>query len=123
MAQLTDWLSSLDHVSAAVPVTATIRGKRWIGARYRGSDFDGERLYLLGDLPDCYKHSSRTAFLINREDWYVACYMQDDLIPERYAAYHPHGRHFMLCRWSVPDGSTIDQHERRSYGRVPVELT
>jgi hypothetical protein len=123
MSKLTDWLLSFPHVSDVREITATIKGKTYIGAHYCDSNFNNEpRLYLLGDLPACYRRTTKTAFVIDGADWYVACYMQSEPIPERFAAYHPCGKHFMLCQWKVTDGTPIDHYYLKPYDRVPTTL-
>lgn len=39
MTQLTDWLDSFPHVSDCREVAIMIKGKRYIGAAYRDSNF------------------------------------------------------------------------------------
>jgi hypothetical protein len=121
--KLVEWLSQFPAVSDVREISVSIKGTTYNGASYRDSNFgDKPRLYLLGALPACYRRSSRTAFVIGGNDWYVACYMEARRIEENpsFAPFHPCGEHFMLCRWEVPDGSAIDRFELRPYNRVPV---
>ena len=123
MTQLTTWLSQFPTVSEIREINVTIKGTTYNGVSYRDSNFGNEpRLYLLGALPACYRRSSRTAFVIDGVDWYVACYMTAERITLQFAPFHPCGEHFMLCRWGVPDGSAIDRYELRPYNRVAATL-
>ncbi len=122
MTQLTSWLSQFPAVSDISEITVTIKGTKYTGARYCDSNFGNKpRLYLLGALPACYRRSSRTAFVIDGADWYVAAYMEQRRITEEFAPFHPCGEHFMLCCWDAPDGA-IDRYELRPYNRVAATL-
>lgn len=124
--KLKAYLETLPNVSRVRIVTVSIKGTSYEGCSYVDSNFGEQpRLYLLGFLPACYKRSTRTAFVIDGADWYVACYMQsaETLNNPQYAPYHPLGFHFMLCRWAVPDGGAIDRYEMRPYNRVPALVT
>lgn len=127
MPTLIEWLNQFPQVSNTREIVVTIKGKRYLGAAYRDSVFDNrDRYYLLGELPACYKRSSRTAFVIDGADWYVACYLpkvQLLMLTSEQATYHPFGEYFMLCRWQVPDGRTIDAYEIRPYNRVYATIT
>lgn len=120
MSKLTEWLAAFDHTSDVSEISVTIKGTTYVGARYTQND--SVRLYLLGALPACYRRSTRTAFVIDGEDWYIACYMEGGKIAADNAQYHPHGEHFMLCKWSVPSGDAIDRYEPTPYTRVPTTI-
>lgn len=127
-AKLVDWLLSLGckHVK---PVDVTIRGATYHGASYVDPKHPGndERLMLLGELPAPYRRSTRTAFVIDGADWYIATYWNADHAAKvgRPAVddMHPFAAEFMLCKWEVPDGTTIDRYEPRPYTRVEAQRT
>lgn len=123
---LANWLAAMPHITCVRDIVVTIKGKRYAGAAYHDAHDAGNkmRLYLLGELPACYRRSARTAFVIDGADWYVACYMQSEetMRDPRYSSHHPHGKHFILCRWAVPDGSAIDRYEPRPYNRVAATI-
>lgn len=122
MTKLTEWLSAMPQVSECRDIVITIRGTRYVGAAYRDSVFgDALRYYLLGELPACYKRSTKTVFVIDGADWYIACYVPADRITADVANYHPCGASFMLCR--CPSGDSIDRYnyhrgEHHPYNRV-----
>lgn len=121
--RIVKWLNSLQQVSDVQPITVTIKGTRYIGASYRDDIFGGKlRLYLLGRLPACYRRSTRTVFVIDNADWYIASYMRADRLNAENKRYHPFGEMFMLCRWQVSDGSAIDRWELRPYNRVAARV-
>jgi hypothetical protein len=115
------------------PVNVMIRGKIFAGARYvdvsyyeagmqgvqNGSHYIGEArasdcLYLLGDLPACYRHSSRVAFMLGGKDWYVSGWYPSDT-PNQY---HPLGRAFFMREWDT--GDAIDRYN--AYKRFPLTV-
>lgn len=124
MSKLTNYLQDIESVTECAEITLFLDGRRYNGAAYRDSNFNNEqRLYIIGDLPRSYLRSRRTAYVIDRADWYIACYMESarlaTLKPEQMQ-YHPVGANFMLCRWDVPSGEAIDKYELRPYRRVPA---
>lgn len=105
------------------PIAITIKGTRYMGARYTDRHDPGRvRLYLLGDLPACYRRSSRTVFRFpgDEQDWYIAAHINADRITPENARFHPGGANFMLIAWDASD--PIDHYENRPRTRVVVTL-
>lgn len=121
MSQLTEYLTTLSRICNVQSVQVTIKGTVYEGASYDDGRTQGI-LYLLGERPNCYKRSTRTVFVINDVDYYIACYMEGAKITSQFAAYHPCGANFQLRRWSVPNGGAIDQYELTPYARVQASI-
>lgn len=119
--QLIAYLNTLPHIHNVGPISVVIKGTEYKGAIYDDKD-NRNIMYLLGERPASYVRSSRTCFVINGEDWYITCYMEQKRITAQYAVYHPCGASFQLRRWSVPDGGAIDRYEMRPYTRVPTKV-
>jgi hypothetical protein len=116
------WLEQHD-CKEVFPIRVTIKGTSYEGVEYFQNN--QYRIYLLGDLPSCYKRSRRTCFRLGSRDgdYYIACYANKNVTGDlRYQRYHPCGPNFMLSRWDVPDGSAIDAHEQRPFTRVQCRL-
>ncbi len=140
MSKLTDWLETFEHISTVTPMTIEIQGKIYEAASYVAK-FNttescdayrrGERtywqsfIYVLGELPACYRRSSHVAFTIagDPSEWYVACYWpgliyRKQLSDATPTEYQPFGPNFMLSPWNTADGKAIDYYEDKSYKRV-----
>jgi hypothetical protein len=141
VSKVAEWLSTLPHVADVHPVSVTIKGKVYHGARYkqtvpiapgcpayaRGERAHiAEHMYLLGELPAHYRRSTKACYAIEGDDreWYVSSYFQDDVMVHgsKFKLHHPFGNTFMLSPWAVPDGGKIDQYEPRPYARVPLTI-
>ena len=130
MTSISGWLRTLDNVSDVARVSVTIKGTAYEGASYRDAHHgDGERLLIAGELPACYRRSSRVVFRFDGDarDWYVACYWNAEAAARAgrplVNEYHPVGANFMLCPWQVPSGEAIDRWDERPCARVPASRT
>lgn len=136
--KLTSWLVGLPNVANVVEVTLRIGKETYQGARYHdmrktddGTPYTLEMVYLLGDLPSCYRRSSRTVFTnvqpCDSREWYVVGWHDGgQRIWDAYTTPKPpFGVYFMLSPWSLPSGEKIDEMEvrggKKPYRRVRVE--
>ena len=120
------WFANLGCKNVT-PVTVKIKGTVYKGMKYTDHRFNNvgiERVYLLGDLPTCYKRKAKTTFTFpgDPRDWYICAYMP----PERFATledqfkpFHPFGPHFLLTAWT--HNERLDHYEENKYTRVPIE--
>lgn len=142
--QVAEWLDSLPNVTGVRPCVVTLGKEKFEGASYvsrlqysasmdvvrRGERKEGEacyrrNIYLVGSLPRDKKRGLKVCFPYEGQDWYVTCYYQGSDNPaeeERVKEYHPFGHTFVLGPWDVPDGSAIDDGERKPYRRVSMTI-
>jgi hypothetical protein len=127
---VSQYLNGLPRTTAA-PVLVKIGRTEYVGAIYsqerdtlEGSRaFEaGERtyvqhgIYLLGDLPASYRRSTRTAYDLDGNRYYVAGYFPQDEPND----FHPFGRMFQL----FPDehGVTTNPETDEPYPAVPANI-
>ncbi len=132
------WLCGLGcHITNISSIKVTIDNKDYFGARYdltinytpemdavrhgtkrAGDTYTEERLYLLGQRPHKIKNRSNFCFTYTGEDWFIGGYYEGN--DSQYHQYHPFGKHFLVQKWSVPDGTKIDHYEICPYVRTPM---
>lgn len=113
---ISSWLHSLGYDARPAVSPLRIGSVSYVGAEYRHDTV--QRLYLLGDLPACYRRSSRVVFRIphDERDWFVATY--SDAAPS-HPNRPPFGPFFILHPWTAPE--PIDRYERTPRKRVKCE--
>ena len=125
-----------------IPVRVQIADESWEGVRYLvtfiysatmdactrgghqpGDTYSEDMCYLLGQYPKVNRRPSRRPGHVcyqhaNGLDWYLACWITDELITPPNAPYHPFGPSFMIKPWEHK--SRIDEYEfKRPKPRMP----
>jgi len=120
--RVAEWLRGCPDTSEVSPVTVTIGKQTYHGARYRQRG--QESIYLVGDLPASYRHSTHVAyrFADDSREWYVGCYWQgkSPLAPVDQKYFHPFGHTFILFPWVHSE--PIDYGERKPYRRMSATI-
>lgn len=90
-------------------------------AFYRDADTKEDRCYVLGDLPACYLRTRRVCFRFpdSSDDWYIAGWATPKTVASGYAAL---GIYWLLFKWDVPTGESIDHFDDRPAPRKRIEV-
>ena len=118
--RVAEWLRGCPDTSEVSPVTVTIGKQTYHGATYRQRG--QESIYLVGDLPASYRHSTHVAyrFADDLREWYIGCYWQGETCPADQKHYHPFGHTFILFPWG--HNEPIDYGERKPYRRIVATI-
>lgn len=115
--QVVDWLKKHGH-RPVKPVTLTVGGEEFVGARYAKPANHGIRYYFLGLMPKCRRKRESLCFTHRGRVLYVAAYYTKPAVTE----YAPYGPGFVLAIWDEVKNGPIDLGEPHPYHRVPVEI-
>ena len=125
---LVAWLESTGNCQDVYPVNVHLKDKTFVSAAYisphRVSKYDdGLCYYCIGMDPRIdYKRPRKTCFRLDNDDWYIACYYNQQP-PENLKQFHPFGHNFILMCWgNWPDDIKIDTYERKPYDRVTMAV-
>ena len=96
--RLKEYFSNLPGITCLGAVNVKIGKSNWSGVKYHDANWEGDRLYLLGDLPNTYKRSSNTGYKNGDDVWYVACYYASrEDHPASVKEFQSFGNNFILA--------------------------
>lgn len=114
------WLQSLTNVKDVKPVKVLLDNLAYEGAMYTDTNRDDDtRIILVGTQPEKMHKRSKFCFAWTDSpyEWYIGSYWSGTK-----NEHHPFGANFMLNPWKVPDGTRIDEYERKQYLRIPMTV-